>query len=1336
MMYWLGIVYPKVALVFIPANWDSNPAMRPSLGSGKESSVSRFSFASLRVRLILLVLLAVIPAFGLTLYTAREDRRHETSGVQENALRLARLTAADHERLIAGTRQLLVALAQLPAVRDGDPAACSALFADLLKRYRGYTGFAVSKPDGDVFCSATPLTQPINFADRAWFQRVVQTRDFVAGEYQIGRISGKATLILAYPVLDAASQVQAVVSAGLDLAWLSQLAAEAQLPPGATLTAMDHNATILARYPDPEKWVGQSLPEAPIVETILTQQGEGTVETAGVDGVQRLYAFVSLRGAPGDNVYLSVGIPTAIAYAEADRALARNLAGLGLAAMLVLAAAWGFGDVFIMRRVNDLVSATQRLAASDLSARTGLPYGVGELSQLAQTFDEMAEALEQREAERQRAEEALQESEARYRAVVESQTELIDRWRPDGTLTFVNEAYCRYYGKPREELIGHKWMMQVAEEDQERVKAYVEHLMTSLSPANPTATDEHREVMADGRIRWQQWSDQALFDEQGHLVEFQCVGRDITKRKRAEEALRESEEKYRNLVERASDGIAIVQDAIVKYVNPSLAEVVGCTIEELIGTSFADYVHPDDRREVTDRYRRRMAGRQVTPVYEIAVRRKDGSKVYVGVNAGVITYQGKPAELVIIRDITKRKEAEEEIKRLYQQTLTRAAELAALNHASQSITSSLDIREVLSQIVNLAGSVVNAAHTSVVLVEEDGSLGLSAENFREGPSIEIRARPQGITRQIIASRQPLVFDAVADDGTHNPALLAAGVRSYAGLPLIVKEAVLGVLFVHSRAPGAFRDRLPVLTTFANQAAIAIENARLYQAAKRELAERMRAEEALRESKRQLNVLFEQLPIGVSLLDQNREMILANPALEKILDISRDDLLQGKYRNRRYIRPDGTPMPLEEFASVRAFKEQQVVRNVETGVITESGKTIWTSVSAVPFPEADKGVVITTVDITGRKRADEQIQRQLQRLAALRQIDMTITASLDLRVTLTVFLDQVTSQLQVDAATVLLLNPHTQTLEYAAGRGFRSQVLQHTHLRLGEGHAGRAALERRIVSIPDLTKAENGLRRSPLLPHEEFVAYYAVPLIAKGQIKGVLELFHRSPFDPDQEWLEFLEALASQAAIATDNATLFENLERSNVELTLAYDTTLEGWARALELRDHDTEGHSRRIADMTLRLARAMGVSEAELVHVRRGALLHDIGKMGIPDSILHKPGPLTGEEWEVMHQHPVYAYQMLSSITFLRPALDIPYCHHEKWDGTGYPRGLKGEQIPLAARIFAVVDVWDALRSERPYRPRWPDEKVLQYIQEQAGKHFDPQVVEVFLRESARPAN
>ncbi len=362
------------------------------------------------------------------------------------------------------------------------------------------------------------------------------------------------------------------------------------------------------------------------------------------------------------------------------------------------------------------------------------------------------------------------------------------------------------------------------------------------------------------------------------------------------------------------------------------------------------------------------------------------------------------------------------------------------------------------------------------------------------------------------------------------------------------------------------------------------------------------------------------------------------------------------------------------------------------------------------------------------RLFSETERRLHYVQALHDIDRAITSSLDLRVTLNVLLDQAVAQLRVDAATVLLLNAHLQTLDYAAGRGFRSKAIERTHLRLDEDQAGRAATERQPVYVADLADFAGDFTRRRLLLGEQFAAYYAVPLIAKGEVKGVLEIFHRSPLRPTAEWRDFLQTLGGQAAIAIDNTALFNSLQRSNTELSLAYDATIEGWSRALDLRDRETEGHTQRVASLTMRLARAIGLTDAELTHVRRGALLHDIGKMGIPDGILHKPGPLSADEWVIMHRHPLYAYELLRPVEFLRPALDIPYSHHEKWDGAGYPRGLHGEQIPLAARVFAVVDVWDALSSDRPYRAAWPVERVREYLRAESGRHFDPRVVETFL--------
>ncbi|MEE9524646.1 MAG: HD domain-containing phosphohydrolase [Thermodesulfovibrionales bacterium] len=391
-----------------------------------------------------------------------------------------------------------------------------------------------------------------------------------------------------------------------------------------------------------------------------------------------------------------------------------------------------------------------------------------------------------------------------------------------------------------------------------------------------------------------------------------------------------------------------------------------------------------------------------------------------------------------------------------------------------------------------------------------------------------------------------------------------------------------------------------------------------------------------------------------------------------------------------------------------------------------------------------GLIHVTRDITSRKHSEKRIESHMERLRALRTIDNAIAGSLDMRLTLDVFIDQVIMQLGVNAADVLLLNPFTNHLDFAAGKGFMTNRIKNISLKLGDGYAGHVALKREKISIPDISKFISDIdelddidmndhqSRFPdsfLVNQDNFKSYFALPLIAKGKVKGVLEVFHRAPLEPDDEWFEFLESLAGHAAIAIDNAMMFDDLQQSRDELIMAYDTTIEGWSKALDFRDKETEGHSRRVTDLTVKMARILGIREEEIIHVRRGSLLHDIGKMGVPDDILFKPGKLDDEEWEVMRKHPVIAYELLSPIKFLRPAIDIPYCHHEKWDGSGYPRGIRGEQVPLPARIFAVIDVWDALMSDRPYRPAWSEEKTREYIESESGKHFDPEVVQIFLR-------
>jgi HD-GYP domain-containing protein (c-di-GMP phosphodiesterase class II) len=350
------------------------------------------------------------------------------------------------------------------------------------------------------------------------------------------------------------------------------------------------------------------------------------------------------------------------------------------------------------------------------------------------------------------------------------------------------------------------------------------------------------------------------------------------------------------------------------------------------------------------------------------------------------------------------------------------------------------------------------------------------------------------------------------------------------------------------------------------------------------------------------------------------------------------------------------------------------------------------------------------------------------LESLHTIDLAIASSVDQNRLLEVILEEALARLGMDAADILLFDEKEEFLSLGARVGFRSEALIHTHLRPGDGFAGRALESGQALIIADLDENADGFGRSPAFASEGFFFYAGRSLRVKGKIVGVLETYRRSPFRHYPSWELYFQTLAGQAAVALDNSSLLQGLRRANEELREANVATIEGWAQALELRDRETEGHSRRVTDMTTDLGRRFGIAGADLDRLRYGALLHDIGKMGVPDSILLKPGPLSEEEFQVMKRHPAIARELLSRLRFLEQSLDIPYCHHEKWDGSGYPRGLAGNAIPLSARLFAVVDVWDALCSDRPYRAAWPEERVLEHIASLAGSHFDPAIAAAFI--------
>ncbi len=696
--------------------------------------------------------------------------------------------------------------------------------------------------------------------------------------------------------------------------------------------------------------------------------------------------------------------------------------------------------------------------------------------------------------------------------------------------------------------------------------------------------------------------------------------------------------------------------------------------------------------------------------------------------------------------------------KLFQETNRQAQEAAAIAEVGRDISSTLQLDIVMERIASYAMNLLHAETSAVYLIDATTStlhaiaaLGLDSE--------EIKNDPLSIGTGILGNIALQNIGEIVNDTANDPrAIIVKGTEKnplehIMGVPILMKDKHTGLLAIwRSGVDTEFAPReLEFLTSLAQQAAVAIENARLYDEAQRRLKE-LEIINRISTSLRTAQSVDEMLPIlfnetlqlintphgSVWLYDHTNNMLIqriASGTDAKLKHASlglMDGIIGHTFRiGKTYISSD-----LKSDRFLFEGNRDSIMPGLGGVCIPIQSTAGPVGVLSIAFA---KGRQITEeinllnilAEIVGnsihRAQLYDQSQKQVRRLTSLRDIDSAIASSFDLRLTLNILMDQTISHLNVDAVNIGLYYPDLQTLTYLTGIGFNIPSATRPQMRIGEGLAGQVIVKQQTCHITDLQNAPETINEL-LVKREGFVTYIGIPLIVKGQIKGVFEVFHRAPLSPRPDWMEFLHTLAGQAAIAIDSSQLFENLQRSNQELIQAYDTTLEGWARALELRDRETEGHTRRVTELTMRLARYMGISDNEMVNIHRGGLLHDIGKMAVPDDILKKRGKLTKGEWAEMCQHPVHAYNLLSPISFLRGVLDIPYCHHEHWDGSGYPRGLKGEQIPLPARIFSVVDNWDALLSDRPYRKAWPRKKVIAHLKEIAGKILDPKIVEIFL--------
>ncbi len=791
-----------------------------------------------------------------------------------------------------------------------------------------------------------------------------------------------------------------------------------------------------------------------------------------------------------------------------------------------------------------------------------------------------------------------------------------------------------------------------------------------------------------------------LYAEVQHQAE--ALREEAAQRRRAAVALAAREQRFRALIEKSSDAITLLNaDGRVEYVSASAERILGYTSEEMLGRDPLRLIHADDRPAVLSR----LADLTPTPgaafTAQYRLRHRDGTWRWIETTVTNLLQDPNVQALVFnYHDITERRTAETALAQ-------RERRFAAL-------------------IANIADA--------IILVDPAGRIVYAS------PST---ARLSGYSEPELLGQNALALVHPEDADRLQQLLLGLAGRNGSGLP---------AQFRVRHPDGSWRWAEAIGTNALHEPGVEAIVVNY-----RDITERKQHHDEL-EAIVQVSAALRAAPSRAEMppviLEQLLRLLNADAAALVSLDTATGgallELAGGQWAPLTGERlPAGQGVSGYVIATSQPFRSQDLgtelrlapaerLGDLRAGVCVpliadrQTIGALWLARRG-EITDADVRVLTAIGDITAtalqRASLHEQTELRLRRLAALRAIDIAITSSFDMRLTLGVVLEHVQAELSVDAAALLKFDTRHYALVYLLGRGFRGDAVTRTQLRLGEGQAGQAAFDLRPSVVADLGALSPPFLRAELAAEEGFVGYACAPLVTRGQVKGVLEVFRRSPLRPEAEWQDFLEALAGQAAIAVDNAELLDGLQRKHLELMVAYDTTLEGWSRALDLRDQETEGHTQRVTDLTVRLARAFGLDEAEIVHLRRGALLHDIGKMGIPDAILRKPGPLTAEEWDVMRRHPAYAHELLAPIPYLRPALDIPYCHHEKWDGTGYPRGLRGDQIPLAARLFAVVDVWDALTSDRPYRPAWPQEQALAYIRAQAGTHFDSVAVTAFLQ-------
>ena len=1003
--------------------------------------------------------------------------------------------------------------------------------------------------------------------------------------------------------------------------------------------------------------------------------------------------------------------------------------------------------------------AEQTVGAMVVQSYTeGLRYSQEDAQLLAFFASQIALSLE-----RKRAEDSLQQEYTFRKAIETSITSGIVFFDTELRLTYVNPAFCRLVGWTQEELLNATppfiyWPEEDIETIQEvlSITTQVDALVGDFELRFKRKNGEYFDALI--------MSSPVLGGEQTPTGWLWSVY-DNTARKRVDTALRKSEERYRQAVENSPNPIFVVSKSNTVQLWNQACESVFEYGQEIIGRDYRMLITKPETALLISQLVEKIFQKERSGDLDIEFQTNSGRRVFMITRLYPLQDADGNIQGCVFAgtDITSRRIAELGLKR-------RDEILQVVSYGAVEFLRTMRWEENLSSFLQQLGIVTDASR--VIIFENISGMDAAIyqhvlQLWNSSPELSATGEIEDVSlvspgyENIFArlNRGEIYFGRVDEMSLGEQEIFSKQrVRSLIAVPIYIGYEWWGSI----RLDDCLTDRdwspaeKDALRTAAGIIGAAIQDRRARELSRRQTG---RAEALARTASRLnaqldldsvLNTICEETiralnypAVSVTLFNAETKCFNMAASSGLPLEIASEgkpmpaSMIERFYDSSNPVFvitdllefPDFPNYTLYEKFHIRSLASTRMIRDGEM----VGGLNVY-SYNEVKIASPDELELLASMAAQAAQailnaRLFAETERRLRQVHALRSVDLAISASLDLRVILNILLDQVMSQLKVDAVDVLLFSPNAYELEVAVSRGFRMSRITHQRVLLSEAPTSQVIGERKLILFDDLNLSGGSYSRAPLWSMEGFIAYAGYPLLAKGQVKGVLELYHRHPFTPDAEWREFLEALAGQAAIAIENTSLFEQLQNSNDELVLAYDTTLEGWTRALDMRESTAAGHSTRVTELTLRIARAVGVREDDFIHLRRGALLHDIGTMAISDRILDKPNPLTLDEWETIRKHPIYAYQLLSPINYLHPALDIPCYHHERWNGSGYPEGLVGEQIPLAARIFAVVDVWDALLTERPFRSAWSEEQAIEYILEQAGKLFDPIIVQAFIK-------